>query len=309
MNLRAALVLLISGLGITTQPSLADPITFTYTLIDVPGSTETTAIGINNASQIVGGYVDSAGNRHGFLDNNGVFTTLDFPGSTFTQATGINNVGQIVGFYSGGAFLYQNGTYTHLDVPISPGGFSGFLDITQLAINDVGQIVGTSSSTRAFLYSNGQVTFLPPYSPNSGTYSFAMGINNAGAIVGNVATQVATFPYVYTNGQYTLVSGSDSATAYSINNADDILVFDDAVINGTCLSNLTKPDKGGCLLPFLPHESQFAGVGRGLNDSDQIVGSYITQGFLATPVPEPASVLLFASGLAGVGLLLRRKKA
>ncbi|MBV9035440.1 MAG: hypothetical protein JO182_13205, partial [Acidobacteriaceae bacterium] len=61
MNLRAALVLLISGLGITTQPSLADPITFTYTLIDVPGSTETTAIGINNASQIVGGYVDSAG--------------------------------------------------------------------------------------------------------------------------------------------------------------------------------------------------------------------------------------------------------
>ena len=105
MNLRAALVLLISGLGTTAQPSLADPINFTVTLLDVPGSTSTTAIGISNAGQIVGDYTDSAGSTHGFLDINGTFTTLDFPGSTYTAATGINNLGQIVGFYSGGAFL------------------------------------------------------------------------------------------------------------------------------------------------------------------------------------------------------------
>ena len=80
MNLRVALVLLISGLGATTQPSLADPLNFTVTLIDVPGSISTTAIGINNSSQIVGRYTDSAGNTHGFLDTNGTFTTLDFPG-------------------------------------------------------------------------------------------------------------------------------------------------------------------------------------------------------------------------------------
>ena len=176
MNLRIALVLLISGLGMTTQPSLADPITFTISLIDVPGSAGTTAIGINNASQIVGSYADSKGQEHGFLDTNGTFTTLDFPGSTFTEATSINNVGQIVGSYSGGTFLYQNGTYTPLNLPFPIG--------SKLAINDVGQTAGTSRDLRAFLYANGQVTFLPPYNSISSPYSFAYGINNAGAIVG-----------------------------------------------------------------------------------------------------------------------------
>jgi len=176
MNLRAALVLLISGLGITTQPSLADPLNFTVTLIDVPGSRSTTAFGINNAGQIVGTYTDSAGNEHGFLDTNGTFTTLDFPGSTGTAAYGINNVGQIVGSYSGGTFLYQNGTYTPLNLPFPIG--------SKLAINDVGQTAGTSRDLRAFLYANGQVTFLPPYNSISSPYSFAYGINNAGAIVG-----------------------------------------------------------------------------------------------------------------------------
>jgi probable HAF family extracellular repeat protein len=78
MNLRAALVLLILGLGITTQPSLADPITFTISLIDVPGSASTMAMGINNAGQIMGSYTDNTGSTHGFLDTNGTFVTLDF---------------------------------------------------------------------------------------------------------------------------------------------------------------------------------------------------------------------------------------
>ena len=71
---------------------------FTFTTIDVPGATATSANRINAVGQIVGGYTDAAGVGHGFLLDNGEFTTIDVPGATGTGAFGINAAGQIVGF-------------------------------------------------------------------------------------------------------------------------------------------------------------------------------------------------------------------
>ncbi len=52
-----------------------------FTTIDVPGSNYTSAMGINDAGQIVGVFFDSTGD-HGFLDTGGVFTTINVPGTT-----------------------------------------------------------------------------------------------------------------------------------------------------------------------------------------------------------------------------------
>jgi probable HAF family extracellular repeat protein len=77
----------------------------TFTNFDDPsaGPSGTTAIGINDAGQVVGGYTDASGNPHGFLRSidGSSFTSIDFPGagSGGTQALGINNSGQIVGIY------------------------------------------------------------------------------------------------------------------------------------------------------------------------------------------------------------------
>jgi len=81
------LVLFVAGPG----QAQAD---YIFTTIDVPGSAQTVASGINDAGQIVGYY-----NGHGFLLSNGSYTTLDATGSSVTQALGINNAGQIVGSY------------------------------------------------------------------------------------------------------------------------------------------------------------------------------------------------------------------
>ena len=72
--------------------------TYTTTTLALPGSTVTSATGINDVGQIVGYFVDAMG-YHGFLYTGGSFSTLDVPGSTVTFATGINDVGQIVGYF------------------------------------------------------------------------------------------------------------------------------------------------------------------------------------------------------------------
>jgi hypothetical protein len=65
-------------------------------------------------------------------------TTIDVTGTTGgTQAHGINDSGQIVGGYSGGGFLYTDGSFTTIRPPAGPPG------PTQAnGINDSGQIVG-----------------------------------------------------------------------------------------------------------------------------------------------------------------------
>ncbi len=74
---------------------------FTFTTIDVPGSTGTSAAGINPSGQIVGQFSDSKGDGHGFLrDTDGSFTTIDMPGSSGTGASGINSSGQIAGGFT-----------------------------------------------------------------------------------------------------------------------------------------------------------------------------------------------------------------
>jgi probable HAF family extracellular repeat protein len=65
--------------------------------------TQTTAI--NNAGDIVGNYIDSAGTGHGFLLKAGASPQrIDPDNSAYTEIWGINNRGQIVGWYQDQAF-------------------------------------------------------------------------------------------------------------------------------------------------------------------------------------------------------------
>jgi probable HAF family extracellular repeat protein len=118
----------------------------TYISFDVPGSTYTSGLGINADGAVVGRFVDSAGNSHGYMLKEGKFTTIDYPGAVFTNVWGINSLGDIVGVHyedptkianSVGAhgFLLRQGVFTPLDYP-------GKFGLIPSRINDAGQVVG-----------------------------------------------------------------------------------------------------------------------------------------------------------------------
>ncbi len=60
------------------------------------------AFGLNNVNQVVGSFVDSAGNTDGFVydTKTQAYTTIVDPNSAgMTTVNGINDLGQLVGFY------------------------------------------------------------------------------------------------------------------------------------------------------------------------------------------------------------------
>jgi hypothetical protein len=170
----------------------------TFTRVMNP-STPTTApttnqlLGVNDAGQAAGFYVDSAGNSHGYIYNSGTssYTNVTLPSSddaTSVTATGINNAGDIIGFFLSGSvtegFLDDSGVFTNLDA-------FGSMSTMALGINNEGQIVGvyqdSNGFNNGFVYSIATGTFLTVDDPNAVLANGGTtinGINDNGQIVG-----------------------------------------------------------------------------------------------------------------------------
>ena len=89
----------LTGVILTVGMAAEAPASRTFTQIDYPGAAVTTAFGVNSDRDVVGYYVDSTGNVHGFLLSGNQFSPIDYPGALITIARAINNKGDIVGSY------------------------------------------------------------------------------------------------------------------------------------------------------------------------------------------------------------------
>jgi hypothetical protein len=179
-------------------------------------------------------------------------------------------------------------------------GYSSFTDVTggtgQQAFTLSG---GTYTSIDALLVSK--------FGPNFN--SQATGVNNAGDVVGFYQPTGTTFSgFEDIGGTLTniTVPGSVSTQALGINNLGEI-VGDYSLANGDMFGFL---DVGGTFTTLDPFGST-AVTANGINDAGHIVGFYAdaatnTIGFV-TGVPEPATLVLFASGLAGLACVRRRR--
>jgi uncharacterized membrane protein len=137
------------------------------------------------------------------------------------------------------------------------------------------------------------------------------GLNNANHMVGTyMAADHSTHGFLMIGETITEIAypGAIGTTPTGINNLGQI-VGTYVLSGGTTLSFLLSdgvyhpgPSLGNFLIPY------------DINDNNQIVGAYYdghsTHGFLATatanPVPEPTSLLLLASGVAGLSRWRKR---
>jgi probable HAF family extracellular repeat protein len=265
---------------------------------------------INNAGWAVGEMFNYSGGPGltPFLWLGNWFGTLDtLPGDIESRAYGINASNVVVGLGTDGrrehATLWQSGRPTKL--PFLP----GYTYTSEArAINDAGQVAGSSASEQTFTLSHAfawQNGYLQDLSPGLTTYSGARAINKYGQVVGWLGTSGPTLAWLWKIGSSVSVDlgvlpGVVFASGTGINSATQVVGVSQDTGNPPTLGTHMHPFQwqGGTMRNM--NSLLLAGSGwvlktaTSINDAGQIVGlashnGEDDHGYLLTP-PQPPVV-------------------
>jgi len=174
--------------GVTASSGFLRRPSGAFATVNVPGSTFTKVLGINDLGELAGIY-EGADGTNGFIrDKSGQFVKIAYPGAAYTQVNGSNVRGQVVGEYvdsqGGHAFLYDLASSEFTNLPIR-----GADNSAAHGINDEGDIVGSQvagGQTFGFIRSSAGAYYVLAVPPPAGAPydTVGFGINNFGVIVG-----------------------------------------------------------------------------------------------------------------------------
>jgi probable HAF family extracellular repeat protein len=266
------------------------------TRLDEAGASNSLAVGINDAGQIIGRAGGPSGSYAVLWQGNTLIPLQSPVNNISNEASGLNNQGQIVGRYLDSSFA----TYPVLwDRPaamplVLPGGRFGSAN----DINDRGQIVGTTSATpdgqgHATFWDGSRVIDLGTLSGDS---SHATAINGLGQTVGSFYSSVRmTGSPVLWNGSVgtdlnSLLRPEAAAAGWALLSANDI--NNSGSIVGVAFN------RSQCTTSYCEH----FGYVLSLSDlPDQVVA--------VAAIPEPSTYALMLAGLCAIGMWAQRRRA
>ena len=177
-----------------------------FTNFAYPGSTKTTAMGINTRGDIAGTYLDSDGKGHGFLLADGQLTEIAIDGGTDVYAWDINDSGVVLGRYEDTTshdwinFLWRDGEHVTLQLP-------AVAWAEGVGLNDRGQVTGhfvkagdNTNHMIGFIYWKGAFTEVDY--PEANAMACFQGIGDTGDVVGHVQLGQIVYGTIWEKGAF-----------------------------------------------------------------------------------------------------------